>query len=148
MLALYLLALCVLVLEVTLTRVFSVMSWHHFAYLIISLALLGFGAGTGALVALAGINWIGAEATIYATAALAAVAALVLRPSARSLFGAVSLAALVCMLLMTGVAARREIFPVYFPPDKIFRLAMDPHYHAWNVVARVDVLGPEPGSWG
>jgi len=28
MLALYLLALCVLVLEVTLTRVFSVMSWH------------------------------------------------------------------------------------------------------------------------
>ena len=48
-LALYILALCVLVQEVTLTRVFSVMSWHAFAYLIISLALLGFGTASYAL---------------------------------------------------------------------------------------------------
>ena len=42
--SLFLLSLSVLVLEVCLTRIFSVLSWHHFAYLIISLALLGFGA--------------------------------------------------------------------------------------------------------
>ena len=44
MLSVFLLALAVLLIEVCLTRVFSVLSWHHFAYLIISLALLGFGA--------------------------------------------------------------------------------------------------------
>lgn len=40
----FLLAMCVLMLEVSLTRVFSVMTYHHFTYLIIGLALLGFGA--------------------------------------------------------------------------------------------------------
>ncbi len=42
--AILLLAVNVLVLEVALTRVFSVMTYHHFTYLIIGLALLGFGA--------------------------------------------------------------------------------------------------------
>ena len=42
--AIFLLALSVLVLEVALTRVFSVITFHHFTYLIIGLALLGFGA--------------------------------------------------------------------------------------------------------
>ena len=44
LLSLFLLALTVLMIEICLTRIFSVLSWHHFAYLIISLALLGFGA--------------------------------------------------------------------------------------------------------
>lgn len=44
--ALFLLAMSVLVLEISMTRVFSFMSWHHFAYLIISLAMLGFGAAS------------------------------------------------------------------------------------------------------
>ena len=38
------LAMAVLVLEITLTRIFSVVTFHHFTYLIIGLALLGFGA--------------------------------------------------------------------------------------------------------
>lgn len=42
--SLFLLSLSVLAMELCLTRIFSVLSWHHFAYLIISLALLGFGA--------------------------------------------------------------------------------------------------------
>ena len=42
--SLFLLAMSVLMMEVCLTRAFSIISWHHFAYLIISLALLGFGA--------------------------------------------------------------------------------------------------------
>lgn len=44
LISLFLLALAVLMVEICLTRIFSVLSWHHFAYLIISLALLGFGA--------------------------------------------------------------------------------------------------------
>ena len=43
-LSLFLLSFAVLMTEMCLTRIFSVISWHHFAYLIISLALLGFGA--------------------------------------------------------------------------------------------------------
>ncbi|MHC4265177.1 MAG: spermine/spermidine synthase domain-containing protein [Planctomycetota bacterium] len=42
--SLFVLAMAVLMIEICLTRIFSVLSWHHFAYLIISLALLGFGA--------------------------------------------------------------------------------------------------------
>jgi hypothetical protein len=40
----FLLAMAVLSLEVTLTRVFSFIMYHHFTYLVISLAMLGFGA--------------------------------------------------------------------------------------------------------
>ena len=39
--------------EVLLTRLFSIVHWHHFAYLVISLALLGFGA-SGAFLSVAG----------------------------------------------------------------------------------------------
>jgi SAM-dependent methyltransferase len=41
---LFLLALSVLALQVTLTRVFSFITFHHFSYLVISIAMLGFGA--------------------------------------------------------------------------------------------------------
>ncbi len=34
----------ILALEVALMRALSISRWHHFAYLVISLALLGFGA--------------------------------------------------------------------------------------------------------
>ncbi|MBV6479917.1 MAG: hypothetical protein HGGPFJEG_02723 [Ignavibacteria bacterium] len=39
----FLIALSTLLLEYTMTRVMSVALWHHFAFLIISIALLGFG---------------------------------------------------------------------------------------------------------
>jgi hypothetical protein len=42
--AIFALAMIVLMLEIVLTRIFSVMTFHHFTYLIIGLALLGFGA--------------------------------------------------------------------------------------------------------
>ncbi|MDH4313108.1 MAG: hypothetical protein OEW57_15910, partial [Gammaproteobacteria bacterium] len=38
--------------EILLSRSFAVVHWHHFAYMIISLALLGFGA-SGTFLALA-----------------------------------------------------------------------------------------------
>jgi hypothetical protein len=42
--AIFVLAMSTLALEVALTRVFSVITYYHFTYLIIALALLGFGA--------------------------------------------------------------------------------------------------------
>src|SRR5512142_3589457 len=42
--AIGLLAACVLAYEVLLTRLFSIVLWYHFAYMIISAAMLGYGA--------------------------------------------------------------------------------------------------------
>lgn len=42
--AIGLLSSCVLAYEVLLTRLFSIVLWHHFAYMIISAAMLGYGA--------------------------------------------------------------------------------------------------------
>jgi len=42
--AIFAVAMSVLILEVTMTRIISIMTYHHFTYLIIGLALLGFGA--------------------------------------------------------------------------------------------------------
>ena len=44
LLGVWLISACVLMLEVALTRIFSVMMWYHFAFLAISLVLFGFGA--------------------------------------------------------------------------------------------------------
>jgi hypothetical protein len=42
--AIFLLSAAGILLQVSLTRILSLVAWHHFAYLIISLALLGIGA--------------------------------------------------------------------------------------------------------
>ena len=39
-----LLSAATLLFEITITRVFSVAQWYHFAFMVVSLALLGFGA--------------------------------------------------------------------------------------------------------
>ncbi len=49
-------AAAVLVLEVVLTRVFAVAQFYHFAFLTVSLALLGFGASGSALAAFPGLG--------------------------------------------------------------------------------------------
>ncbi len=48
-LAIGLLSACVLAYEVLLTRLFGIVLWHHFAYMIISAAMLGYGASGTAL---------------------------------------------------------------------------------------------------
>ncbi|HSM99058.1 MAG TPA: SAM-dependent methyltransferase, partial [Gallionella sp.] len=47
--AICLLSVCVLAYEVLLTRLFSIVLWHHYAYMIISAAMLGYGASGTAL---------------------------------------------------------------------------------------------------
>lgn len=49
-----LISACVLALQVVFTRVFSIMIWHHFTYLVIGVALLGGGAA-GTLLAI--LRW-------------------------------------------------------------------------------------------
>lgn len=43
-LGIFLISLATLVLEVALTRILSVVLWHHFAFMVVSIALFGFGA--------------------------------------------------------------------------------------------------------
>ncbi|MBP6583362.1 MAG: hypothetical protein KA204_07865, partial [Chromatiaceae bacterium] len=50
-LAVFLLSASVLSYEVLLMRLFSIIQWHHFAYMMISVALLGYGAA-GAFISL------------------------------------------------------------------------------------------------
>ncbi len=50
--------------EVLLTRLFAIIQWHHFAYMVISLALLGFGA-SGTVLALARRRLMGRFAAVY-----------------------------------------------------------------------------------
>ncbi|TIL97250.1 MAG: SAM-dependent methyltransferase, partial [Mesorhizobium sp.] len=52
MLPVGLISAAVLGYELLLMRLFSIVQWHHFAYMIISIALLGFGA-SGTFIALA-----------------------------------------------------------------------------------------------
>src|SRR6266498_1669841 len=52
-LAIALLSAGALAYEVLLTRLFSIVQWHHYAYMVISIALLGYGA-SGALLAVVG----------------------------------------------------------------------------------------------
>src|SRR5258708_7676620 len=51
--AIALLSAAALAYEILLMRLFSIIQWHHFAYMMISVALLGYGAA-GTFVALAG----------------------------------------------------------------------------------------------
>ncbi|HID64038.1 MAG TPA: hypothetical protein EYP49_15070, partial [Anaerolineae bacterium] len=50
-LGVFLLSMASLAFEITLTRVFSVAQWYHFAFMTVSVALLGFGA-SGSFLAL------------------------------------------------------------------------------------------------
>ncbi|MBL6933943.1 MAG: SAM-dependent methyltransferase [Alphaproteobacteria bacterium] len=54
--------------EILLMRLFSIIQWHHFAYMIISLALLGYGA-SGTLIALARDRLLPRFETAFACAA-------------------------------------------------------------------------------
>jgi spermidine synthase len=76
--AISLLAACVLAYEVLLTRLFSIVLWHHFAYMIISAAMLGYGA-SGTVLTLLKERIVPRFGTAYVAAAAALA---VLMPSA------------------------------------------------------------------
>jgi len=74
-LALAVISAATLAYEVLLVRLFAIVQWHHFAFMAISIALLGFGA-SGTWLAL-GQNWVGSRFTpiFAASAALFALSA-------------------------------------------------------------------------
>ncbi len=76
--AIGLLSACVLAYEVLLTRLFSIVLWHHFAYMIISAAMLGYGA-SGTLLTLLKEKIAPHFGAVYV---MAAVALAVLMPAA------------------------------------------------------------------
>ncbi len=45
-------ALSIILLQIALTRIFAVMMWHHLTYMVVSIALLGFGAAGSLLTAM------------------------------------------------------------------------------------------------
>jgi len=47
----FLLALSIILFQIALTRVFAIMMWHHLTYMVVSIALLGFGAAGSLLTA-------------------------------------------------------------------------------------------------
>ena len=68
-LSVFLLSAAILAYEVLLTRLFSIIQWHHYAYMVVSLALLGFGV-SGAFLTIAGAPLLNRFASVYATLAL------------------------------------------------------------------------------
>ena len=60
----FLLSLACLAFEVTLTRVFALAQWYHFAFMVVSVALLGFGAGGSLLTVFPWLRYAGGEETI------------------------------------------------------------------------------------
>ena len=75
--AVLLVSLAVLMLQIVLNRIFSFTIWYHFAYISISLALLGFGAAGSLLAAFPGLGARSAARGIGTSAILAAIASLV-----------------------------------------------------------------------
>ncbi len=69
--AVALLSLGVLVLQIALNRIFSFTTWHHLAYISVSLALLGFGASGSLLAAFPGLRLASPSRALGLYAALA-----------------------------------------------------------------------------
>jgi hypothetical protein len=70
-----LLSLAVLMLQIALNRLFSYTSWHHLAYISVSLALLGFGASGSLLATIPRLGGRSLRAGLSVYAALAALGA-------------------------------------------------------------------------
>ncbi len=105
------------------------------------------GAGTGALLSVLLINRLGAEATVYASGVMGGVVTVLYARKGRCgrplRWGGRGL--LVLSLVLMLLAARKEVFPLYFQPEKeIAPRAAEPHFFDWHVVARIDVLEPGP----
>lgn len=79
-LAVFLLSAALLAFEVLLLRLFAIEQFHHFAYMVIGVAMLGFGASGTAMV-LAARRLEGHEARLFAWAAAGFVVALVAAPA-------------------------------------------------------------------
>ena len=115
LLAVAVISAAVLAYQVLLVRLLSVVSWHHFAYMIISIALLGFGA-SGTVLALARTRLVRRFQTVFAVAAalfaVTAVASLAL--VVRLPFNPLALVWDARQLVWLGIAYALLVLPFFF----------------------------------
>lgn len=76
--AVFLLSLAVLMVQIALNRIFSFLIWYHFAYISVSLALLGFGASGSMVAAFPSLIGRSIQRSIGIYAAICAVTSLVM----------------------------------------------------------------------
>jgi sulfite exporter TauE/SafE len=105
----------ILAYEVLLMRLFSIIGWHHFAYMIISIALLGFGV-SGTALALAQGRLLRHFNAIFAGCAVlfAATAVLSLAAAMRLPFNALAIVWDARQLLWLGLSYVILILPFFF----------------------------------
>ncbi len=147
-LALALISAAVLAYEVLLVRLFAIVQWHHFAFMAISIALLGFGA-SGSVIAVAQA-WLrrhvtagfAAAAALFAiTAPLAFLAAQAIPFNARAVvWNPWELAALPAMVLVLVV-------PFFFGAGYI-GLAFLHHGERMGRIYAINLLGSGAGALG
>src|SRR2546429_329801 len=131
----FLFSLATLLLELALTRVLSVALWYHFGFLIISTALLGFGA-SGVVLAL----WRRLREQVSLDRALASLALAFVSQKARNLGG-------FCFALCFFVFALAFFAPGALPfsvPPKKQNPPRPPIYTAWNTFSRIDLYEAPP----
>src|SRR2546422_690569 len=139
----------VLILEVSLTRVFSFVMWYHLTYLVISLALLGYGAadlcgaGLGSFIAVVAINRLGAVCAIFLAATLPALAALGASWKDRLADKITSGLLVVLLAGCSALSVSHDLLRLKISRGKDLTSRQDQIiYTAWNIVGRVDVTTP------
>ncbi len=138
----------ILAYEVLLMRLFSIIGWHHFAYMIISIALLGFGA-SGTALALTQDRLIrhfhavfAAGAGLFATTAVLSFAAAMRLP-----FNALAIVWDARQLLWLGLTYLLLILPFFFGGGAI-GLAFSRFSHEIGRVYAFDLIGAGLGALG
>ena len=146
--AIALLSACILGYEVLLTRLFSIVLWHHFAYMIISAAMLGYGASGAALTLLK--DRVASHVGIAYVAATAGMA--VLMPTAFLLAQRVSFNPLELLWDKTQLTGLLAIYLLMMAPFFCGGLAIGlVMWHFASQAGRIyacDILGAGVGSLG
>ena len=138
----------ILAYEVLLMRLFSIVWWHHFAYMIISIALLGFGA-SGTVLALAQKRLMPRFEAAFATSAALFAATAVLSSAAaiRVPFNALAIVWDPRQLLWLGVIYLLVVLPFFFGGGAI-GLALSRFSEKIGHVYAFDLVGAGLGALG
>ena len=134
--------------QVLLMRLFSIVSWHHFAYMIISIALLGFGA-SGTTLALAQRKLLRHFSAVFsASAALFAITAIASFAMAMRLpFNPLAIVWDVRQLIWLTLSYALLVLPFFFGGGAI-GLAFSRYKHEIGRLYAFDLFGAGIGALG
>ena len=138
----------ILAYQVLLMRLFSIVSWHHFAYMIISIALLGFGA-SGTTLALAQRKLLRHFSAVFsASAALFAITAIASFAMAMRLpFNPLAIVWDVRQLIWLTLSYALLVLPFFFGGGAI-GLAFSRYKHEIGRLYAFDLVGAGIGALG